>query len=203
MSQEEIEDKIRILYPDMYTSELSAITGWPVSKIYNYVAKHGIKKSEEWRQKDYLKRAKQLESAGAKYRFPKGHKTYNKGKKMDPALKDKIKHTFFQKGQTPMNVNYDGHERIDKDGYTMIRIAPNKYVKKHRHIWEQANGKIPKGYIVVFKDKNKQNIVLENLEIITKEENIKRNNIHRYPQEIIQTIKLISKIKKRINEKQN
>lgn len=95
------------------------------------------------------------------------------------------------------------HERISKDGYVEIRIRKGKYVLKHRHVWEQANGKVPKGYIVVFKDRNQNNIVVENLELISREENMQRNTIHRFPYELKSTIRLVNKLKRTINEKQD
>ena len=43
---------------------------------------------------------------------------------------------------------------------------------KHRLIWEQAHGEIPKGYIITFLDGNPQNCVLENLAMISQAENL-------------------------------
>ena len=110
---------------------------------------------------------------------------------------------MFKKGHEPHNTCYDGHERISKDGYIEVRIMKGKYVSKHRHLWEQSNGKLPKGYILIFKDKNQQNTSLDNLELISREENMRRNTIHRFPNELKTTITLINKLKKTINEKQD
>ena len=30
-------------------------------------------------------------------------------------------------------------------------------VPKHRHVWEQAHGAVPEGYVVAFRDGNRQN----------------------------------------------
>lgn len=40
----------------------------------------------------------------------------------------------------------------------------------HVVVWEEANGPVPKGMIVVFKDGDTMNVTLENLEIITRQE---------------------------------
>jgi len=51
------------------------------------------------------------------------------------------------------------------------RSNPNKNWKlKHRILWEQANGVIPKGYELIFLDGNTLNCTLENLCLITKSE---------------------------------
>lgn len=49
-------------------------------------------------------------------------------------------------------------------GYTYIKIAePDVWVLKHRYVYEKEIGEIPEGYIVMFLDGNKKNIVKENL----------------------------------------
>lgn len=51
-----------------------------------------------------------------------------------------------------------------------------KFRHYHRYLWEQAYGKVPKGYNIVFKDGNTLNCVLENLECITDREIQLRNS---------------------------
>ncbi|KOY84265.1 hypothetical protein AD998_21925, partial [bacterium 336/3] len=88
--------------------------------------------------------------------FKKGNIPKNKGLKqvdyMTPEAIEKTKATRFKKGNEPHNTNYNGHERISKDGYVEVRITKGKYVLKHRLVWQQANGPIPKNHIIVFKD---------------------------------------------------
>ncbi len=149
------------------------------------------------------RQADRLRIVGVKSRYNKGQEPENKGKPMSKDLYEKCKPTMFKKGNEPHNTNYDEHERLSKDGYIEIRIRKGKYVLKHRHIWEQSNGKVPKGFIVVFKDRNHQNITLENFELISREENMQRNTIHRFPAELKSTIRLVNKLKRTINEKQD
>ena len=108
---------------------------------------------------------------------------------------------MFKKGNEPFNTKYNGHERVSIDGYTEIRIKKGTYVLKHRYIWEQSHGQIPEGYILVFIDKNPQNITVENLELITRKENMLRNSIQRYPVELKSTIRLVKKLNRHINAK--
>jgi len=49
-----------------------------------------------------------------------------------------------------------------------IRVSntgnPRKdYVTKHRYLWEQKNGKVPNGYLILFANGNKQDFNLDNL----------------------------------------
>lgn len=163
----------------------------------------GLKKSEAFMKMELERQAERIRMVGVQSRYHKGREPENKGKPMPKEVYEKVKRTMFKKGNKPHNTKYDGHERISKDGYAEIRVRLGKYVLKHRHIWEQANGKVPTGYIVVFKDRNPNNIVLDNLELISREENMLRNTIHRFPAELKSTIRLVNKLKRTINEKQD
>ncbi len=111
------------------------------------------------------------------------------------------KKTQFKKGSSPHNTKPDGYIREQKDGYFYIRVGLKKWTSLHRHIWEQANGEIPKGMIPVFKDKNPKNYTLDNLEVISRAENMKRNSIHNYPPEINKTLQLVRVLTRKINQR--
>lgn len=97
--------------------------------------------------------------------FIKGQKSWNKGKKME--TKGRMAETQFKKGQTPTNHRPVGSERINKDGYVEIKVGePSTWAPKHRLIWEQHNGPIPKGNVIIFLDGDKSNLSIENLEMI-------------------------------------
>ena len=126
----------------------------------------------------YLKNHK-LKTGRTGY-FPKGNIPQNKGKKMPPEVYEKCKGTMFKKGNIPKNHRPVGSERINRDGYVEIKIAePNKWILKHRLVWQQAHGPIPKGQIIIFRDNDKTNVVLENLLLISQSENliINRNDL--------------------------
>lgn len=120
--------------------------------------------------------ANQRINNGLKGWFLKGHPPHNKGRKGYCA--PGCEKTWFQKGNMPRNHRPVLSERIDaKDGYTYIKTAePNKWMLKHRYIWEQAHGEIPKGYIVIFKDNNRNNICLDNLMLISRSQNAVLNH---------------------------
>jgi hypothetical protein len=105
------------------------------------------------------------------------------------------KETQFKKGHVPHNHKSVASERIDEDGYTYIKIAdPRKWVLKHRHIYEQHHGTLEPHMIVTFIDKDISNFAIENLEAITKVENMQRNTITKYPQPIQQAVKTLNKL---------
>lgn len=92
--------------------------------------------------------------------------------------------TWFKKGQKPKNTLYDGAITIRKynDGtrYQFIRLANRKWVPLHQHLWKQHYGAHDPELIVVFKNKNTMDCRIDNLEVITRSENMKRNTIHRF-----------------------
>ena len=125
----------------------------------------------------------QIKNAIARYKlntgftghFKKGNIPHNKGKKIEEYTSkqgiESSKKTRFKKGNIPSNYRPVGSERITKDGYIEIKIAdPNKWRLKHIIVWEKKHGKIPKKHAILFLDGNKQNISINNLMLITREE---------------------------------
>lgn len=108
-------------------------------------------------------------------RFKPGHTSANKGKKMSAKQYEACKATMFKPGDRPENRVPIGHETIRSDGYTYVKVAEKKWVFKHRLIWESHHGPLPAGYIIAFRDGNPNNFSIDNLEAITRKENVKRN----------------------------
>ena len=70
-----------------------------------------------------------------------------------------------------------GSERVSK-GYILVKVKePNIWKEKHRIIYELVHGKIPKGYKIMFLDGNKKNCNIENLELVTDNEELYINNM--------------------------
>lgn len=120
-------------------------------------------------------------SSGLNGRFAKGHVPANKGQKMSPELYEKVKHTMFRKGHRPKNYRLVGSERVNRDGYVEIKVEdPKKWRLKHMVVWEQHNGKIPKGYAVLFLDGDKQNLDITNLKLVKRSELLIMNRYNLY-----------------------
>lgn len=132
----------------------------------------------------------------------------NKGKKwsdfMSKAGQRSSRRSTFKKGNQPHNTKWDGAISIrrDKTGweYMYIRVALSKWDLLHRYIWERGNGKIPPRMIICFKDRNPGNCNIDNLEMISQAENMRRNTYHRYPKEIANLIQLRGALNRQINK---
>lgn len=128
------------------------------------------------------KRRNNLKS-GVDCTFKKGNQAHNKGKKWNEymPIESQInsKKTQFKKGNKPHNWLPVGSEWINDKGYTYVKISePNNWQLKHRYIYEQHHGKIPKGYSIIFLDSNKNNYDLDNLQLVKIREKLIMKNLH-------------------------
>jgi len=62
------------------------------------------------------------------------------------------------------NVGYVPGRYISQKGYIMVKVD-KRWVPEHKVIWENANGPVPEGHRIYFKDRDKTNTALENLEL--------------------------------------
>ena len=145
-------------------------------------------------------------------RIKKGNTPINKGKKqieyMSPDMIKRTEATRFKKGQIPHNaigfnngdISIRTHSRTGLQ-YKYIRLGLGKWRELHRHNYEKKFGPISKKMCVAFKDRDHMNCEVSNLELITMKENMLRNTLHRYPEEIIKTIQLSAVLTRKINKK--
>lgn len=97
-----------------------------------------------------------------------------------------------------------GTIRYEKEGYLKIKIAErDKWELLHREVWKREHGAYPPdNCVIVFKDGNKENCDINNLEMLTRQEFMLRNSMHRFPEELRKVIHLQSVIRRKINARQ-
>jgi hypothetical protein len=196
-----MNDIIRERYPIEPTKKIADDLGLSESSVYNRAFAMGIKKDPV-----YLRSTQYPPGylGGKATQFQKGHAPANKGQKMSNELYQKVAHTMFKKGSKPVNTQPIGtiHQRKDTGGkmYQYIKLADSNWQLLNRYTWEQHNGPIPKGMVVVYKDGNYLNNDITNLLMITKKENMARNTIHRLPEELQQVMRLKCKLINKINK---
>lgn len=114
--------------------------------------------------------------------FTKGCIPYNKGTKSIC----KANRCSFKKGHIPVNYKPVGYERVDEDGYVLIKVQdkgtwPERWRPKGSVMWEKYHKKkVPKGYVVIFADQNKLNFAKENLIVISRNELLVMNRKKRF-----------------------
>lgn len=173
---EEIKQFVREHVTGIYNKDLAAMVNEKFGTHFNIMSmaslknRIGVKSGIDKVWKKGIRNSPDTE-------FKKGHVPVNKGTKgMFPNAGGA---TRFKKGQPPHNWRPVGSERCDTEGYWLVKVAePNKWRPKHHLIWEAINGPVPKGYCVVFLDGDKNNFNPENLAVISRSVNARRNQLH-------------------------
>lgn len=188
----EYEDQaMRALYPNTSNAQLAVLLDRSVSSIKNRSNILGIKKSETY----MLRVANET-------RFSRGLVPWNKGRKFPSS--GRSHETQFQKGQKPHNWVPIGSERITKDGYLQRKMTDTgsslkDFVPVHHLIWIEHTGQpVPKGYALIFTDGNTRNLDINNLELLSRADLMRRNSIITLPSEVSDQIRLVSGFKRRL-----
>ncbi|MGN6383695.1 MAG: HNH endonuclease signature motif containing protein [Dyella sp.] len=213
-SEQDVAELVR-RYPHEQTKVIAADLGRPIHTVYQKANGMGLKKDAAYLASEVSGRLNGRDTRGLSSRFKKGLVPANKGLKRPPGwAPGRMAKTQFKKGKpTEAARNYQpiGTERISKDGYLERKVTDDhpvparRWVAVHRLVWEAANGPIPAGHAVVFRKGMRtalpNEITKERLELVTRAELMRRNTIHRYPAELKQTIRLVGRLRRAIEDK--
>lgn len=92
-------------------------------------------------------------------------------------------------------------------GYVQIKVVDPKtkrykWVNKNRWVWEQKNGKIPHGNVILFLDRCKDNYAIDNLLCVDKRVQAILNKIDA-PPEILKVAAAIAELQLKIKDREN
>lgn len=146
-------------------------------------------------------------------RIPKGNVPANKGLRRPGWFRGRMRETQFKKGHhnenNPTRAERPiGALRLNADGYVERKIrgdlrGAQRWRAEHVLIWEKEHGPVAPGHIVVFKDRDKTHVAIENLECISFAENMKRNSIHaRRPPELKEAIYALIALKATLTKRE-
>jgi hypothetical protein len=207
-------------YPNGRTEDIARQLNRPVHKIYAKAKKLGLAKSQEYLSEYCRLKPGQSPPGSVSARFTKGHTPANKGLRRPGWSKGRMAETQFKSGNisgfAEKNWKPVGTILPDSVGYLRIKVREripgarefgwhsNVWKLYHHSIWEQEHGPIPPKHLLVFKDGNRANCKLENLELISMAENARRNQMWtRYPRELAEAIQLNGQIKRKIRRLTN
>jgi DNA-binding PadR family transcriptional regulator len=193
----EEEQYIKDHYLDMTVKQLRCKLNCGWQRITRFLDKHGLAIPPEL-----------VEQRRKMSQIKPGNVPFNKGLKMSeyasPEAIERSKKGWFKPGHKPHNTKADGviSIRPDTDGreYKYIRISEGHWELYHRVLWEQERGAIPDDMIVAFKDNDSMNVTIDNLELISRTENMYRNSKHQYPREIIPSLVLTKKLERKLKQ---
>jgi len=187
------------------TAALAASLGRTLHAIQHRADHLGLHKTPETKARIQARTNLALEQAGIGSRFRPGQKVWNAGLKgWQP---DGCQATQFKKGQRPHTWLPVGSERVTTQGYRQLKAADegracDRWHMVHVIMWEQAHGPVPPGHIVIFKNGDRQDIRLDNLECISRAEHAKRNAPHgRWPPELISLRMHLGWVKRMIRQR--
>jgi hypothetical protein len=183
----EEEAQLAALYPDHERGEIAILLGRTSTAIKSRVNRLGLRKT-----------------GGNAGRFLPGHAPWNKGIPFRSG--GRSVETQFRPGNRPHTWHPVGHERITDEGYhqrklTDTGVTRRDYVNVHWIIWRAAGRDIPPGMALVFKDGDKANSALDNLELVTRAELMRRNSVHRNHPQIVELMRLRAVITRKINQR--
>jgi hypothetical protein len=201
---------MRELYPDCRAQDVAERLGRNLCQVHAKAKALGLRKSEAFNASPLSGRATRERTVpnSEQHRFPPGWKSWNKGTHYRAA--GRSVETQFKPGMMPHNTHPIGTELVDEAGYRKRKVrddAPRgrsyrnwKFV--HILVWEAAHGPVPDGYRVTFKDGDKTNLEVGNLELRSFRDMMQRNSIHTVlPPELRQVVQLNGALKRKINRR--
>jgi len=203
----EIEQIVR-RYPDEPGRAIAADLGVPVNGVHAKAKKLGLRKSKAFLESNFSGRLQPGSQIGINGRFKPGSVPPNKGTRRPGWGPGRMRETQFKKGhlsgRAAQVIKPIGAERLTKDGILQRKVNNDlpfmrRWKAVHAIVWEAAHGPIPHGHIVLFKDRDRTNRALENLELITWRENMLRNTVHNLPKPLPQLVQLRGALNRKIN----
>lgn len=200
-------------YPHERTADIARDLGRSIGSIHGQANMLGLKKSPEYMREIH---GRHIAKIGADARFKPGQTPWNKGIPGSTGNHPNTKRTQFKPGRSPEEArNYQpiGSLRICNDGILQRKITDDpalypsrRWVAVHRLVWEEVNGPMPKGYVVVFKpgmaSTDPDEITIDRVELITRAELMRRNTRHNLPPEINALIAVKARLTRVINERE-
>lgn len=195
-------------YANERTEDIANDIGIRLDLVYRKASSMGLKKSKEYLSSPAACRTNGKQGAGS--RFEKGQPAWNKGMK---GLQTGGQAGWFKPGHRGGKAleKYQpiGTLRTSKDGYLQKKIhdgmpLQSRWRGLHLVNWEAIHGPVnTKTHALCFKDGNKENCAIENLELITRSDLALRNMITPIPPEIRKVMQLRGAITRQINKRKN
>jgi hypothetical protein len=190
---------LRNQYPDMRAADVAAALGIRLTSLYARAKRLGLTKSDEFKNSSASGRLDGVR--GSATRFASGHVPWTKGQKGIRLSPD----TEFKRGERPVNYMAVGSEKLHM-GYVWLKIAdggwPEAWRPKHHVIWERSHGAAPPvTHLLSFRDRDRNNFALDNLELISKADWMRRYTRHNLPKEIADLMALQGALTRQINKR--
>jgi hypothetical protein len=199
---------LRELYPYLRSHDIAERLGVRREQVLWKAWRLGLKKTKEAIATMAKQAMQDPKHPGRQHQFHSAQTPWNKGTHYQAG--GRSAETQFKAGTRNGTAAYNwvpvGSERITKDGYLQRKLTDTgvtrvDFVAVHHIIWREAGRTIPPNHALIFKDGDKTNIQLDNLELISRDDLMRRNSVHNYGPEIAQLHQLQGVITRRINQR--
>ncbi len=196
------------LYPYTRAQDIAERIGRTTQQVLTKAWHLGLKKSREAIARMACQAMANPDHPGRRTQFQKGDDPWNKGTHYRAG--GRSAETQFKAGTRQGRASIlwmpIGSERVRSDGYlerklTDTGVTRRDFVCIHHIVWREAGREIPPGHALIFKDGNKRNFALDNLELISRANLMRRNSVHNYGPEIARIHQLQGAITRQINKR--
>ncbi len=203
---------LRREYSHTGTAALARRLRRTASAVYARADKLGLYKSPDFKRRVLRRLGKGLQELGASHRYEKGHVPANKGLRRPGWAPGRMSETQFKKGELAGAAQRKwrpvGTETVDADGYRKRKVSDDRTIPSrfnwrfvHVLVWEQHHGPVPPGHAVIFRNGNKADIRIENLELVTRQGLMARNTVHNLPKPLAELVQLKGALQRQINKR--
>jgi hypothetical protein len=196
--------QLRKLYPHQPTADVAKAIGRSLSATYQRARTLRLWKTDEYLNSPAAHRLDGVKGMGT--RFQKGLTPWNKGTHYKAGGRSKL--TRFKKGNRSLRWPAEdypvGALRINSDGQLDIKIKEGlrAWYCMARWVWMTERGPIPRNHCIRPRNGDQHDTRIENLELITRAENLRRNWHDRYPLELRQIHQLRGALQRQINKRE-
>lgn len=190
-------------YPNERAADIARALNLSERQVWAKAVSLGLKKSAAFLASTLSGRTGPGSTRGSAAWFSPGHRPHNKGVPVESVHPNSAR-TQFQVGSRPLNWAPIGSTRTNADGYLQRKMTDtgspaDDWRCVHHLNWEAQHGPVPPGMALVFKDGNRMNVAINNLELITRQELMRRNTIHRFPDALKDAIRVLGKVKRMLH----
>ncbi len=199
----DVVDTVKALFPEHSAGEIAQRVGRSERAIHDLAKRLGLRKSREWIAERARQRMADPTHPGRRTQFQAGLDPWNKGQPHPTT--GRTAETQFKPGNRPHTWCAIGHTRRNGDGYLERKTADTgctrrDYTPVHHLVWRLHGGTVPRGHALVFRDRNPDHLDINNLELITRAELMRRNSVHRWPEPIKAAIRAKASLVRAINQ---
>ena len=198
---------LRKIYPDEPNPAIARRLRRTVTAIYGRAGVLGLHKSAAYMAGPHACRLRRGDHVGARFRFSKGHVPANKGLRRPGWGPGRMKATQFRPGVPSWRTMPIGGTRL-VDGYLYRKVSATPCVPwtvnwkpDHVLLWSAVHGPVPPGHALVFRNRDRTDVRLENLECLTRRELMARNTVHNLPKPLAQTIQLLGALNRQVRRR--